>query len=659
MGLEVPDLDDRTYAALRDRARRRIPVHDEQWTDHNATDPGITLLELFAWIAETDIYRLDRLTDSDRRRFCRLVGVEPRPPRPATGRVRVAVGSEADGRVVPAGTRVTADVGHETTEPFEVAADTHLTAASVDAVVTVADGRTDHTRANDTEGLSYRAFGDDPAAGDALYLGFRDDPFDRADRLELTVAYHDADLPDPAGHLDESVAFEPSHRIRWEYYPASDDPEARAYGRWFDANRWTPFETVGPVEDITRSAYRGGRVGLPSPPSTADPAPLFDRTEPFHWLRARVARQPPPPPSPACDGRRPSPPPVHYEIPPQFAAIRTNVLPVVHGATSRDIALERHGGALTTARPGQTFRFDRRPIRRASIAVGGDRWTEVPDFAGSGPADRHYVLDRSAGTVTFGNGHQGAIPDPGQRVVATWVTTGGSTDGNLVGPTWRSDADELEATDLRAWGPTAGGRDAESIDATVARARRERDRTARAVTAADYRSIARATPGVRFGRVGVVADETPIRVVVVPYSPPDVRPEPSAGVLEAVDCHLQRHTLVTDDVDTVGPTYVPVEVTAAVVRDRGGPLDRRAAGTDAVRSLLDPLTGFDGDGWPFGRPIPLSEVYECLADVAGIATVVDVDLRVDGDLAAPTALPDLEAVRIRVVDEPTDCGGVA
>jgi uncharacterized phage protein gp47/JayE len=151
----------------------------------------------------------------------------------------------------------------------------------------------------------------------------------------------------------------------------------------------------------------------------------------------------------------------------------------------------------------------------------------------------------------------------------------------------------------------------------------------------------------------------PIRVVVVPFSPPDVRPYPSAGFLEAVDCHLKRHALLTDDVTAVAPTYLDVEVEAEIRIVEGAlPEARRRACETAVREFLNALRGFEGDGWPFGRPVYVSEIYELLEETEGVDTVVDVDVATeDGTVSdRDTALPALEAVTVRILEEPEDCG---
>jgi hypothetical protein len=73
MPLQLPNLDDRRYADLVAEARRLIPVYDPKWTNHNPSDPGITLVELFAYLTEMLLYRLDRVTAANQRKFLKLL----------------------------------------------------------------------------------------------------------------------------------------------------------------------------------------------------------------------------------------------------------------------------------------------------------------------------------------------------------------------------------------------------------------------------------------------------------------------------------------------------------------------------------------------------------------------------------------------------------
>lgn len=91
MPLVLPNLDDRRWADLVEEARALIPVYGGEWTDHNAHDPGITLTELLAFIAEMDIFEQNQITDRHQRKFLELIGVVPEPPRAARTLVAVCL----------------------------------------------------------------------------------------------------------------------------------------------------------------------------------------------------------------------------------------------------------------------------------------------------------------------------------------------------------------------------------------------------------------------------------------------------------------------------------------------------------------------------------------------------------------------------------------
>ena len=59
MTLPVPNLDDRPFQRIVDEAKTRIPIHCPEWTNHNLTDPGVALIELFAWMTEMTLFRLN------------------------------------------------------------------------------------------------------------------------------------------------------------------------------------------------------------------------------------------------------------------------------------------------------------------------------------------------------------------------------------------------------------------------------------------------------------------------------------------------------------------------------------------------------------------------------------------------------------------------
>jgi hypothetical protein len=103
--LDSPMLDDRTWQDLVNQATALIPHYAEEWTDHNPSDLGMTLIELFAWLVEQMIYRLNRVPEKNYIAFLNLLGITRDPATPATTWVTFKIGGDAP-VTVPAGSQV-------------------------------------------------------------------------------------------------------------------------------------------------------------------------------------------------------------------------------------------------------------------------------------------------------------------------------------------------------------------------------------------------------------------------------------------------------------------------------------------------------------------------------------------------------------------------
>jgi predicted phage baseplate assembly protein len=654
MSLDLPDLGDRDYAAYVTEARSRIPTYADAWTDHNAHDPGITLLETFAWLAETYVYQLDRVDDRHLRKYLELLGSPPKPPQSASVALQLTPPSETTVGL-PAETVLAAGTDRRTARRFETTPlgpveSVDVVDAQVDRVVVDhAGGRVDNSVVNETKGTRFLAFGPEAAVGSRLYLGFDDDPFpphggagDPQPRIALGVAYDETGLPPPATHGAESSAFEPSVELAWEY--------CVDYDRWYTPDAW---DRLPVAFDGTNRLYESGSIVFEHPadpgtdgPVTA-PAPaarswpdrpgvILDDERARYWLRCVVET-------------------AGYEVPPRLSAVALNVVPATHRTTVVDEPLVRADGRTeTTAHPGQVFAFANAPVLDAKVAVVADptdataladpanAWRPVESFDDAGPDDQVFLLDETAGRLTFGDEVAGAAPTAGRTVVAREYVYGGGSSGNVSsGVPWRFVDGALSDVAVSVFEEAAGGVDAETVEEALVRVRRDLQTPYRAVTTDDYRIVATSTPGLRFGRAHaavVPADDAPddcedhgeIRVVVVPYGTCS-RPEPSPGFVEAVRCHLLKHALLTDRLTVVPPTYVGVGVSAAVrLEPSAAAAERTRVVREALDAFIDPLSGFEGDGWPFGRPVYRSELYEVIEAVDGVDCVLELSVTARG-----------------------------
>jgi predicted phage baseplate assembly protein len=671
MPLPIPVLDNRTWAELTAEGRTLIPKAAASWTDHNVHDPGITLMELFAWLSEMLIYRLDRVSPATVRAFLRLAGVEPAPPQVATTVLAARLDPGGALVVLPAGTQV-ADPRRltvfESPDALLVSpAWIELSAAettSRGAIRVVSGGRsTDHLKDNGAAG--FWAFGPAPKVGDWLQLGFDIRPAGPGGIIRLhfwtptwagddvirqsllreaeeaaaecssgaaQAAPCDLSLPPaPTGHEPP-----PPPLPWWLHYSART-----AWEYWAGADGWKAAHVV---EDRTRALTLSGFVTL-TEVAAHQPGPGDGR----YWFRCRLVSG-------------------AYECPPRVVAVGVNAFAVHHAAHS---GAETLGGSRGEA--GQQYRLSKAPVVAGSTQlslvsgpVSDDTWREVLYWDRSGPLDHHYRLDPEAGTITFGNGRTGFVPPADLGVEALEYEVGGGSVGNAPAGVL-SQIVTAHPPSISVMQPfdAVGGAGAESLDHAHGRALDDLIKPVRAVTTGDIETLARETPGVPVARAaawpGYHASypcmQAPGVVTVVVLPACGKPPTPGPDFLAAVRAYLNRRRPLTMEILVVGPTYVPVTV-SATLHTSGLASDLIARAQGALETFFDPLNGGpDGGGWPFGRAVIESEVMSLLNGLPGVAFVDQLGLT-GADPAAvscvnlslcPTELVASQTHRITVV----------
>jgi predicted phage baseplate assembly protein len=128
-----PKLDDRTFNDIVEEAISMIPRYAPEWTNHNPSDPGITLIELAAWMTDLLIYRLNQVPDKNYVAFLNLLGIKLKPPRAARALIRFTLVEGAAKQRVPRATQIsTPQATEEHTVTFETARDAVVCAARPD-----------------------------------------------------------------------------------------------------------------------------------------------------------------------------------------------------------------------------------------------------------------------------------------------------------------------------------------------------------------------------------------------------------------------------------------------------------------------------------------------------------------------------------------------
>jgi hypothetical protein len=131
--IPAPKLDDRTYAEIVAEAMRLIPRYCPDWTNHNPSDPGVTILELTAWMTELILYRLNRVPEKNYLAFLNMIGITLRPPQPARGLVTFQLVDGAQRQVIPERTQIaTPQTADEETVIFETQRELIVVGAPLD-----------------------------------------------------------------------------------------------------------------------------------------------------------------------------------------------------------------------------------------------------------------------------------------------------------------------------------------------------------------------------------------------------------------------------------------------------------------------------------------------------------------------------------------------
>ena len=312
MPLPLPNLDDRRWADLVDEGRALIPRYAPRWTDHNVHDPGITLIELFAWLTEMTVYRLNRVPARHRRKFLELIGYSPLPPRAATTALALTPDPATPPFELPAGVQFEALASDGAVIPFRTMRDLSVGDVQLAAVQVRSSlgGFADRTR-DWRDGLPIEPFGRDPQPGAALYLGFAVVPTqlplalafrlaeagagaEERERIRREEAARRADCrpvrPDiPCGGappalpapVDELLRHH-SARTVWESFTS-------APGGWvtLDAVAGLARAGVGQVRDDTRDLSLDGMVEVNLPASLA-PTVAGVVATPLFYLRCQL-----------------------------------------------------------------------------------------------------------------------------------------------------------------------------------------------------------------------------------------------------------------------------------------------------------------------------------------------------------------------------------
>lgn len=608
MSLPVPNLDDRTFQDLVDEAKRLIPTYCPEWTNHNLTDPGVALIELFAWMTELSLFRLNQVPDVFYTHMLNMLGFERFPATAArTDLTFWLVDVVGEPVVVPAGTQVSTAGEVGVPRVFTTLHDLAITRPQLKAALVSSgpDVYTDVWEALRVPNQAVVCFPRIPAlAGDQFYLGFEGSLAGNAVSMEI------------AANIEGIGVIPTKPPLRWEVWQGSG---------------WIPAAVY---HDTTGGLNRNGRIVLLVPPAHE---PLTLAGERAFWLRARVLEPEPGQPT--------------YHASPQISRIDVSSIGGSVAAEHSDVA-PREVLGRSTGKSDQVFVVRNRPVlarmagETIEVADAGPpvEWTEVPDFVGSGPEDRHFTWDSSAGEIRFGpliryadgsTRQHGAMPPEGATVTVTGYRFGGGASGNVGPGTITNLRTSLPYVDrVENIGPALGGVDAETVDNAKLRGPQSLRAGARAVTVDDFERLAiEADPSIaRVRCLPPLEPRRPIRLLVVPAieRPGEVLELDdfalSDAMIERVSAHLDERRILGTAIEIGTPFYQGVTIAALLIARPGRPTTLvRQRALDTLYRYLNPLTGGpNGTGWPFDADLNSANVFQLLETVEGVERVDEV-----------------------------------
>lgn len=668
--LPSPNLDDRTFSDLVDECTLRIPRYCPEWTDHNLSDPGITLIELFAWLTDQTLMRFNQVPRKNYIAFLELLGIRLQPPRPAQVNLTFYLSSDLEETyVLPTGIEVSSAqteqqnaVVFSTDRPLMIGKP-QLRHFLTDRTTEVIPQRlrdpviNEWNRQSETEwsGREQSLFDEQPQPGNCFYLVFDADA--PLDGNVLAIRFQGA-AGTPTG-IDPNCP-----PRRWEAW----DGETWQSVLLKEADDQTQGFSFHELEQQGNNPTQGADVILHLPQSWSSASLTGYRGR---WLRCVLTE----PPSTQRG----------YANSPRITGIQVRSIGGTVPASQCNV-VENERLGISNGDPGQAFELQNAPILERQgneyILVEppnglAQRWEERSDFADSTPRSRHYTIDSLTGTVQFGPlirepnslryqtqkraqiqaigqstevhveglEHQyGAIPSVGAEIRMIRYRTGGGRQGNVQAQTLRFLRSAVPYVDrVTNHQAAVNGSDAESLEQAVLRATRFLRTRDRAVTAEDFETLTQ-----QAGSVARVQCLTPpesgspgtVRLLIVPQANLDrmdqgIAPEQFAlnpALRSQILNYLDDRRLLGIQVQLAEPEYVGVSVQTQVGLEPT--YDHPQAQQVVLSNLrlklyryLNPLTGgLEEQGWAFGRPLYQSDIVALLQQAPGVRFIGPVTL---------------------------------
>lgn len=656
MALPIPNLDDRRFDDLVKEGRERVARHLPELTQIAPGDPVHTMVDLFAYLTENILFRMNLIPERQRRAVLNLLQVPMRNAKPARGIVCIDAGNTAvtlpslirDGVQFKARQQSFTGAGELQATPLSLSVsikrkldDQELS----EMAVSLQELRDQYGIKNSQSPQPFEpktfipgqeTLSLENSLDKFFYLAFllpkklakqRDGLIDNLTGITLNIAIA------PADDLEASeISSLSPRRLRWEFLSRDEDGNLLAL----------------PLEQVADSSRGGRQLGvvrlrLPNNPD------LYDSLLASDPMFAGLGNEPPELPAP-LDGEH-----VVFwlrlssEDEPNLSLgyLGVNGLDVLGQGLKSDLMI-----GIGSGNPDQTFKLPDTHIDPASILLQVEEnnawvtWQRVDFLVGLGADAKVYRLDPIDGVVYFGDGLEGGKrPPKGHRIrIASYLHGGGSAT-NLPAGEIKEIGFNASRLNLRHEWPTKGGIDAETVTQAERRIPQFLTHRNRAVTGEDFRTLAQNNPVNPVAKAEVIKGFLPgnninavrenlpgvVSVFVLPPRRPALRqtPKPTKGLLKDVYGYLLQRLLIGTELYVLSPEYVPLAVGIKVqVIDPETEQETLQAVQQALVNFLWPLApgGALGNGWGMGVAVRDSELATQVARVPGVRAVTGLSI---------------------------------
>lgn len=639
MPLQTPNLDDRRYQELLEESLRRIPVHNPEWTNFNRSDPGVTLIEVFAFLTETLLYRANQIPERNRKKFLTLLGVPLQPASSAVGLVTVT-NERGPMETVTLSKGIEVRAGQV---PFRT--ERGLDVLPIETRVYYKRRLKNQQAMADYYKQLYASYTGSPFTNDADLLLYETMLLDSGNTNGISLGQDTVDnslwiaLLARRGESPAEVRQKIANKVLSLGIAPSLDDNSKRLSPAGQANPQSsglleykipvggelpiaPAQRVPTYKSLTSDALvdvlaEPGIVEIKLP--GADEMQLWTNLDP---LEPGVNDFPP-----ALEDTKMNDQLVTWLRIEASSAVRVRLMWVGINAVAVSQRARIAGELLPagTGEPDQVATLSRAPVvpRSVRLTVGDEEWQEIDDLLSAGPEvevpdlrlppgaprpkprpARVYYVNPESGQIKFGDGMRGQRPPTGAPIRATYdygLGRAGNVGPNSINNSPVLPAGFTVANPLRTW----GGAEAETVgegEKQISRYLQNRDRL---VSAADFETLTLRTPGVDVARVEVIPAFNPelspnepgdapgaVTLMVIPrFDPgsPDA-PAPNSAFLNTICRYLDPRRLVTTELFIRGPVYKPIWISIGInVLSGVSPAEVREAVKKALQDFLAPI----------------------------------------------------------------------